>query len=199
MIKNVVFDFGNVFISWEPRRIFQKIIPAEALDDFMRNVWSEEWNNNLDSGVSFADNERNLKRKYPQHSRYIAAFHAHWFESLGDENRDSITLLAQLQAAGYATYGLSNWSAETFPAARKAHPFFDSLNGIVISGEEKVCKPDPKIYAILLARYKLLPEQCVFIDDRQENLDTAKEMGIATVLFASAGQVREELKRMGVL
>jgi 2-haloacid dehalogenase len=69
MIKNIIFDFGNVFIPWEPRRIFRNIIPAEALDDFMRNVWREEWNNNLDSGVSFADNERNLKKKYPQHSK----------------------------------------------------------------------------------------------------------------------------------
>jgi 2-haloacid dehalogenase len=118
---------------------------------------------------------------------------------LGDENKDSIALLAQLQEAGYATYGLSNWSAESFSVTRKAHPFFDSFNGIVISGEEKVCKPAPKIYAILLKRYKLLPEQSVFIDDRQENLDTAKEMGIATILFTSAAQVREELKSMGVL
>ena len=199
MIKNIIFDFGNVFITWDPRRIFQNIIPTGELDNFMRNVWREEWNNNLDSGVSFADNEQNLKRKYPQHSKYIAAFHAHWYASLGDENEESIALLAQLQAAGYATYGLSNWSAESFPVARKAHSFFDSFKGIVISGEEKVCKPDPKIYAILLERYKLLPGQCVFIDDRQENLNTAKEMGITTVLFTSATQVREELERIDVL
>jgi 2-haloacid dehalogenase len=199
MIKNIIFDFGNVFIDWDPRRIFQKTVPAEKLDNFMRKVWKEEWNNNLDRGVSFADNERNLKEKYPQHSEYITAFHAHWYASLGEENKESVALLAHLQKSGYATYGLSNWSAESFSVTRKAHPFFDSFQGIVISGEEKVCKPDPKIYAILLERYKLLPEQCVFIDDRQENLDTAKEMGITTILFTSAAQVRKDLERAGVL
>jgi 2-haloacid dehalogenase len=199
MIKNIIFDFGNVLIEWDPRRIFQKILPAEELDSFMRNVWRMEWNDNLDRGVSFADNERNLKKKYPQHSEYIAAFHAHWYASLGEENGESIVLLAHLQKSGYATYGLSNWSAETFPVTRKAHPFFSSFTGVVISGEEKVCKPAPQIYAILLERYKLFPEQCVFIDDRQENLDTAKEMGITTILFTSAAQVRKDLERTGVV
>lgn len=199
MFENIIFDFGNVLIDWNPRRIFQKIVPAEELESFMRSVWKEEWNNNLDSGISFADNERNLKKKYPQHSKYIAAFHAHWRNGLGEENKESIALLAHLQSAGYATYGLSNWSAETFPTAREAHPFFNSFDGIVLSGEEKVCKPNPKIYAILLKRYNLLPEQCVFIDDRQENLDTAKELGITTILFTSAEQVREALKTQGLL
>jgi 2-haloacid dehalogenase len=197
--KSIIFDFGNVLIEWNPRKIFRDMVPAEELEDFMQNVWKDEWNNNLDSGVSLADNERDMKEKYPQHARYIAAYHARWYESLGDENRESVTLLARLQSAGYATYGLSNWSAETFPVTRKAHPFFNSFNGIVLSGEEKVCKPNPQIYAILLERYKLLPAQCVFIDDRQENLDTAKEMGITTILFTSAAQAYEELKRLDVL
>lgn len=199
MIKNIIFDFGNVLITWQPQRIFSRMVPPEELDSFMQNVWKEEWNNNLDSGASLADNEQALKKKYPQHSKYIAAFHARWHESLGDEIAGSVALLAQLQAAGYATYGLSNWSAETFPVARKEHPFFSSFNGIVLSGEEKVCKPDPKIYAILLERYRLLPEQCVFIDDRQENLDAAKKMGMAGILFTSPAQAREALKRMSVL
>ncbi|MDR0711318.1 MAG: HAD family phosphatase [Prevotellaceae bacterium] len=199
MIKSIIFDFGNVLIEWDPRRIFREMVPAEELDSFMQNVWKEEWNNNLDSGVPLADNERKLKQKYPQHSSYIAAFHARWYDSLGEENRESVALLTRLQNAGYTTYGLSNWSAETFPVARKAHPFFSSFNGIVLSGEEKVCKPNPQIYAILLERYKLLPNQCVFIDDRQENLNTAKEMGITPILFTSAAQVREELRRIGVL
>ncbi|MDR1022878.1 MAG: HAD family phosphatase [Prevotellaceae bacterium] len=197
--KNIIFDFGNVLIEWDPRKIFRSMVPAEELEDFMQNVWKDEWNGNLDSGVSLADNERAMKKKYPQHSRYIAAYHARWYESLGNENIGCVALLALLQYTGYAIYGLSNWSAETFPVARKGHPFFDSFDGIVLSGEEKICKPNPQIYAILLKRYKLHPEQCVFIDDRQENLNTAKEMGITPILFTSAAQLRKELKRLGVL
>jgi 2-haloacid dehalogenase len=198
MIKNIIFDFGNVFIEWNPRRIFQKIVAAGVLENVMQNVWNEEWNNNLDRGVPFIENERNLKEKYPQHSRYITAFHARWHESLGEVNKETVALLARLQRAGYATYGLSNWSAETFPVTRNAHPFFNTFNGIVISGEEKVCKPAPEIYEILLDRYRLLPGQCVFIDDRQENLDTASRLGVATILFTNAKQVEDDLKRMGI-
>jgi HAD superfamily hydrolase (TIGR01509 family) len=177
MIKNIIFDFGNIFIEWNPRRIFSKIIPAESIDNFMQTVWREEWNNNLDSGITFAENEKILCEKYPQHSEYIKVFHQYWYESLGAENPES----------------------ETFPPTREAHPFFNTLDGIVLSSEVKVCKPNPEIYRILLERYQLRPEESVFIDDRQENLDAAQKLGIATILFQMAKQVREDLKRLGVL
>ena len=198
MIKNIIFDFGNVFVGWDPRRIFRQIIPGNDLDNFMQTVWREEWNNNLDSGITLAENEQILSAKYPQHKEYITFFNRHWYDSLSEENPESVALLADVQQAGYATYGLSNWSAETFPSTMEAHPFFKTLTGIVLSGKEKVCKPDPKIYQILLERYRLIPEACVFIDDRQENLDTAQQLGIETVLFLTAGQVRESLKSKGV-
>lgn len=198
MIKNIVFDFGNVFISWNPRWIFEQIVPGNELDSFMQTVYRDEWNNNLDSGLTFAENEQVLWAKYPQYKEYITFFNQHWCDSLTDENPESVALLAEVQQAGYATYGLSNWSAETFPTTMEAHPFFKTLTGIVLSGIEKVCKPDLRIYQILLERYGLRPEECVFIDDRQENLDTARELGFETVLFRTAKQVRAELKRMGV-
>jgi 2-haloacid dehalogenase len=196
MIKNIIFDFGNVFIEWNPLRIFCRILPENEQDRFMKTVWREEWNNNLDCGVSFVDNEKQLQAKYPQHSQYITYFHKHWYDSLGEENRESLVLLSNLQKAGYSTYGLSNWSAETFPPTKVVHPFFNTLTGTVISGEEKVCKPDLKIYQILLERYQLTPEECIFIDDRQENLEPAKRLGMETVLFQSAQQVREDLCRI---
>jgi 2-haloacid dehalogenase len=199
MTKNIIFDFGNVFIEWNPRRIFSKIISARAIDNFMQTMWCEDWNNNLDKGATFAENEKILTGKYPQHSEYISYFHAHWYESLGEENPESLALLADLQQAGYATYGLSNWSAETFPSTCKAHPFFNTLDGIVLSSEVKVCKPDPAIYQILLTRYRLQAEESIFIDDRQENVDAAKRLAIHGILFQTAKQVREDLKGLNVL
>jgi 2-haloacid dehalogenase len=198
MIKNIIFDFGNVFIEWNPRRIFSRIFQKEELDNFMQNIWNEDWNNNLDSGITFAGNRKILRAKYPQYSGYIDYFHEHWYESLGEENQESLAILLGLQQAGYATYGLTNWSAETFPPTVKKHPFFHSFTGIVLSGEEKVRKPDPEIYQILLKRYHLLPEESVFIDDRQENLDTARKLGIGTILFKTAGQVRNDLTKKGI-
>jgi len=198
MIRNIIFDFGNVFIEWDPRRIFKQTVPAERLEGFMQTVWREEWNNNLDQGMSFADNGKRLSVEEPQHGEYIRFFHEHWYDSLGDENPESLAILRELNSAGYHTYGLSNWSAETFPPTRKAHPFFNELHGIVISGEVGVCKPNPEIYRILLNRYNMQPEECVFIDDRQENLLPAHRMGMATVQFRSAAQVRQELKKLKI-
>jgi 2-haloacid dehalogenase len=193
MIKNIIFDFGNVFIDWSPRNIFRKAYSDSETEHIMQNVYSEEWNNNLDRGLTFVENEKLLCERYPQHSEYIKAFHQHWYESLGDENAESLALLADLQKAGYKTFGLSNWSAETFPPTREAHPFFNTLDGIVLSSEVKVCKPDPEIYRILLKRYGLLPAESVFIDDRQENIDAADALGIHTILFQTAQQVRERI------
>jgi len=198
MIKNIIFDFGNVFIEWNPRRIFRQIIPEKEMDNFMQTVWRDEWNGNLDGGMSFEENERILLAKYPHHKEYILYFLQHWYDSLNEEYTDSVALLADVQRAGYATYGLSNWPAETFPPTMEAHPFFKTLKGIVLSGYEKVCKPDPKIYQILLERYRLVPEECVFIDDRQENLDTAQQLGIQTILFLTAEQTRESLTNKGI-
>jgi 2-haloacid dehalogenase len=165
----------------------------------MQTVWNDDWNNNLDSGISFIENQEILSEKYPQHSEYIKVFHQHWYDSLGEENPASIALLTDLQQAGYATYGLTNWSAETFPPTKEIHPFFDTFTGIVISGNEKVRKPHPEIYRILLERYHLQPQECIFIDDRQENLDTARQLGIDTILFQTAEQVRKDLNKAGIL
>ncbi|GHU95669.1 hydrolase [Bacteroidia bacterium] len=192
-IKNIIFDFGNVFIEWDPRNLYRKLVPAQELETFMQTVWKDEWNNNLDCGISLADNMKNMQEKYPQHSVYIVAYHQRFLESLGEVNKGTLALLADVQAAGYATYGLTNWSAETFAIVRKEHPFFETFNGIVISGEENVCKPDPRIYKILLQRYGLLPQECVFIDDRQDNVEAAQGLGIATILFKNAEQARTEL------
>jgi 2-haloacid dehalogenase len=130
LIKNIIFDFGNIFVEWNPRNVFRKIYSEKAIEYIMQTVWREEWNNNLDKGIAFAKNEKILTAKYPQYKRYITYFHEHWYESLGEENEDSLSLLADLQQAGYATYGLSNWSAETFPPTKITHPFFNTLAGL---------------------------------------------------------------------
>jgi 2-haloacid dehalogenase len=165
----------------------------------MQSVYSEEWNNNLDRGITFAENERLLCKQHPQHSKYIKAFHAYWYESLGNENPESVDLLVDLQKAGYKTYGLSNWSAETFPPTCKTHAFFNTLDGILLSSEVKVCKPNPQIYQILLERYQLQAGESIFIDDRQENVDAAKGLGIHGILFQTAQQVRKGLENLNVL
>jgi len=199
MITSIIFDFGNVFIEWDPRRLFQKIIPAGDMERFMREVWRYEWNDNLDRGATLADNARAMREKYPHHAGYIDYFHEHWRDSLGAVNPGSVALLSDLKRAGFRAYGLSNWSAETFATVRTDYVFFDWLDGIVISGEERVCKPDPAIYKILLERYALRASECLFIDDRQDNIDAALGLGIGGIQFRDAEQSRRELEAIGVL
>lgn len=199
MIKNIIFDFGNVFIEWNPRRVFRDIIPPGDMERFMREIWRDEWNENLDRGIPLADNMRAMCEKFPAHARYITLYHERWRESLGDVNPESVALLADLKRLGLRAYGLSNWSAETFPVIRAENPFFETLDGIVISGEVGVCKPDPAIYDILLQRHALLPGECLFIDDRRDNIEAAAKLGIATIQFLTAAQVRNELKSRGIL
>ncbi|MDR2673574.1 MAG: HAD family phosphatase [Opitutaceae bacterium] len=199
MIKNIIFDLGNVFIEWDPRKAFRGLIAPENMERFMREVWRDEWNDNLDRGITLADNTRSLCEKYPAHAVYITCYHEHWRETLGAVNAGSVALLADLKRAGLRAYALSNWSAETFPSVRAEHSFFDLFDDIVISGDVGLCKPGAEIYQLLLKRHGLLPGECAFIDDRPDNVAAAARLGIAGIQFQTATQVREELEARGVL
>jgi 2-haloacid dehalogenase len=194
MIKNIIFDFGNVLIRWDPRFLYRRYFNTEVeLEKFMQNEWKDEWNENLDKGISLAQNMQLMSEKYPQHRTYIEAFHLHWQDALGGVIQESVELLYNLQRAGYATYGLTNWSAETFAIVRTQYPFFGTFRGIVVSGEERVCKPSAEIFRILLQRYQLNATECVLLDDRKENIEGAHYAGLNAILFTSAQEAREAL------
>ncbi len=200
MIKNIVFDFGNVLIDWQPLLLFRKLFDTQSkLDEFMNKVWNEkEWNEPLDLGVSVDEHKAAMLKKHPQHEREINAYYTRWIETISGPIYDSVELLYSLQNAGYATYGLSNWSHELFQIVRKHLHYFDTLDGIIMSGKEKMVKPAPEIYKLLLTRYNLVPQETVFIDDRHVNLAPAVELGMQTVLFVNAKQTAEDLKTLGV-
>jgi 2-haloacid dehalogenase len=198
MIKNIVFDFGNVLIDWDPRSLFSKLFSTrQELDNFMRNSWNiAEWNDPLDRGDLLEKTRLALLDRHPSLEREINAYFSRYLETIGSPNYDTIELLYDLQARGYATYGLTNWGLETFSLVRRNLHFFDTFRGIVISGVEKIIKPDPRIYKLLLERYSLTAGETVFIDDREVNLVPARSLGIHTILFTSAQQVREELNEL---
>ncbi|MDR2853880.1 MAG: HAD family phosphatase [Prevotellaceae bacterium] len=197
-IKNIVFDFGNVLIDWNPRYLFCKIFDTkEKLDYFMDKEWAAaEWNDPLDRGETLEDTKKAMLAKYPHLQREINAYYTRYFETIGSPLYETVALLYDLQKAGFATYGLTNWSNETFSVVRKELHFFDTLDGIVISGVEKIIKPDSRIYEILLNRYELKPEETIFIDDREQNLIPARALGINTVLFTNVEDVRKAIQKM---
>ncbi|MDR1974074.1 MAG: HAD family phosphatase [Bacteroidales bacterium] len=197
MIKNIIFDFGNVLIDWNPRYLFSKLFDTkDKLDNFMNNEWSsEEWNDPLDRGGTLEDTKNVMLAKYPHLEREINAYYTRYYETIGSPFYQTVELLYDLQKAGYATYGLTNWSNETFSVVRKDLHFFDTFDGIVVSGIERTTKPDSNIYKILLNRYNLVPEESIFIDDREQNLIPARALGIKTLLFTDAADTGKELQK----
>ena len=194
MIKNVVFDFGGVLVDWDPRYFYRKIFATEAeVEYFLTNVCTPAWNAQTDADMTFAEAIETLVPKFPQYEREIRLYFEGWPDMLHAEIPESILLKATLRAEGYRLYGLTNWSAETMPIAKRKFTFMNGFDGVVVSGEEGIKKPDPKIFQLLLDRYNLRPEETVFFDDHIENIIAARELGIHGILFKDAAQAEHDL------
>jgi len=196
----VVFDLGGVLIDWNPRYLYRKLFDDEAaMEAFLADVVSPEWNGQQDSGRTWAEAVEVLSREHPEQRDLIAAYWHRWQETLGDAIAPTVAILEELRRAGIRLYALSNWSAETFPVARPRYPFLDWFDGIVISGEERVAKPDPAIFRHLLDRYGLDPATTVFIDDSEANVRAAAAEGIVSLRFVDATTLRNDLRRLRLL
>jgi 2-haloacid dehalogenase len=200
-IKAIIFDFGNVLLEWNPRYVYQRFFPndPEGMERFFKEVNFMEWNLLQDKGRPFTEGVAILSREFPHYSHLIQAYHDHWTDSLGESLTGTVEIMKELKQAGYPLYGLSNWSAETFPRVRQKHDFFDLLDDIVISGEVGHVKPHPEIFQILLDRIGKLAQECLFIDDALENIQQAQKMGFATIHFQSPEKLRIRLLDLKIL
>lgn len=198
--KIIIFDFGGVLIDWNPRHVYRNIFNTEAETEwFLENICTTEWNLNIDKGKPFATAVNELCAVYPEWSKEIEAFHSQWEEMLGGEIPESVEILKEVQAAGLPVYGLTNWSAETFPIAYDRYEFLRTFNGIVVSGNEKLIKPDPLIFKVMIERYDLRPEDCIFIDDNLHNIMAADKLGFKTMHFTTPFSLRGDLIKSGIL
>lgn len=199
-ITTVVFDLGGVLIDWNPRHLYRKVFGDDvaAMESFLAEVCSLEWNAGLDAGGSFADAVAELAAAHPEQAELIALYHSRWPEMLGDAFADTVEILGEVRRAGYRTYALSNWSAETFPMTRPYFPFLDEMDGVLISGEVGVGKPDPAIFREFIARFGIEPARTVYIDDWDRNIATASGLGLKAIQFIDAAQLRADLRRLGV-
>lgn len=200
-IQAIIFDFGNVLLEWNPRFVYQRFFPndPEGMERFLEEVNFMEWNLHQDKGRPFKEGIAVLSDEFPQYSHLIQAYYDNWTDSLGTSLDGTVEIMKELKQAGYPLYGLSNWSAETFPHARAKHDFFDLLDDMVISGEVGHVKPHPEIFQITLDRIGRPAHECLFIDDSLANIEQAQKMGFATVLFKSPEQLREKLVELKIL
>lgn len=196
-IRNVIFDFGGVLIDWNPRYLYRKVFDNdEQMEYFLDNICTTEWNTCQDAGRPWSKAVALLQKQYPEYSELIALYSDRWPEMLGGAFPETVSLMRRVKEAGYHVFGLTNWSAEKFPVALERFDFLKELEGIVVSGEEKLIKPDERIYRVLFDRYKLLPEESVFIDDNQVNITAAERLGMHAVLFDNIESVEKRLKQL---
>jgi len=196
----VVFDLGGVLIEWDPRHLYRQLFDdPDEMELFLAEVTTAEWNAHQDAGRPWAEAVELLVAEHPERRELIEAFHRRWPEMLAGEIPGTVGVLADLRAAGVRLVALSNWSAEMFPVARERFDFLAWFEGIVISGEVGVNKPDRQIFEHLTEHFGIEPAAALFIDDSATNVDAATALGFRAIQFTDATALRLELARLGLL
>ena len=199
-LTTVVFDLGGVLIDWDPRHLYRQLFDdPDEMESFLAEVTTAEWNAHQDAGRPWAEAVEMLVAEHPEKRELIEAFHRRWPEMLAGEIPGSVAVLADLRAAGVRLVALSNWSAEMFPVALERFDFLAWFEGIVISGDVGVNKPDRRIFEHLAQRFGVAPQQTVFVDDSAANIDTARELGFCALQFTDATALRQAFVRLGLL
>ena len=190
MIKNVIFDFGNVLIDWNPAYLFLPYFDGdvEKCTYFTEHICNREWFTRMDRGESMDKCVAELQATYPEYADAVAMFRDRWFEMCNGEIPGMLELILDLKSKGVGVYGLTNWPAETFVEARRRFKTIANIDNIVVSSFVKLAKPEPAIYQQLLTRYDLKPEECVFIDDRKDNVDAAIALGMSGIVYPGSAQ-----------
>jgi 2-haloacid dehalogenase len=200
-INTLVFDLGGVLIDWNPEYLYSKIIPDEKERKwFLTTVCTPDWNEQQDAGRSLREATEHLVGKYPDHERAIRAYYDRWTEMLGGPIRETVEIFRELKFhTQLKLYALTNWSAETFPVALELFDFLHWFDGRLVSGEEKVRKPFPEIYRLLIGRFGIEPAKAIYVDDNIRNVLPARELGFHGIHFRTPALFREELAGLGVL
>lgn len=199
-IKNIIFDFGGVLMDWNPRYFFKTYFnDDEKMEYFLENIAQDEWNIEQDRGRSLSEGTEIQVKKFPDWEKEIRAYYDNWTVMLKSDIPQNVEVLRKLKNTDYQLFGLTNWSAETFPYALENYDFFQLFNGkIVVSGTEKLIKPDPQIWHILLERYNIHAEESVFIDDNPQNIEMAKSLGFKTIHVLPNTNLTQELSSLGI-
>lgn len=201
MVKNIIFDLGGVLIDWNPRYLYREVFKSEEeMEYFLQYVCSPEWNSRLDAGLPFEQAVAERSQEFPHYSREIRLYHIEWEKMLKGEISPMVELFRRFRAQReFRIYALTNWSSETFPLAQRRFSFLGEFDGILVSGAEKMIKPNPKIFQLLLERFQLEAESCLYLDDNLENVRAATELGFLALHFHDAFTFKNQLRQLGLL
>jgi len=187
----VIFDLGGVLIDWNPRHLYRKVFDAPAdMETFLSQVCTPEWNATLDAGRPLDEAVAGLSEAHPEQRELIAIYADRWDEMLGEAENTTVAVVDELRGQGVAVFALTNWSAETFPFAEDRYPFLDWFEGIVVSGRERLIKPDPAIFELAVDRFGVDPPRTAFIDDSAANVAAADRAGLRGHHYFDAPHLR---------
>lgn len=202
----VIFDVGMVLYDWNPRYLYAKVFAERsigddrALDAFLDTVVTRGWHFQHDAGRPFAETSAELIAQYPEHAELIAMWGPRFLETMGHPIPGMPDLVAELDAAGVPLFAITNFSGEFWKPFRAREAWlFDRFRDIVVSGDEKLMKPDPAIYTLALERFGLRAEEAVFVDDNVANVEAAAAMGIVAHHFTGVVPLRHALDMAGLL
>ncbi len=197
----IVFDFGGVLLDWNPHYLYGRYFNGDlsAVDRFLEEIDFQTWNVKQDEGRSFKEAVAEMTSRFPQHAALIEAYDEEWESMISGALPSMAGLLDELKQNEYILYGLSNWSQEKFEIVRRKYPFFSYFEDIVISGQVRIAKPDPKIFHILLDRIPYDASECLFIDDSLQNIEIARNLGFNVIHFSSPDQLRNVLTELSII
>lgn len=196
-IDTVIFDLGGVLVDWKPEYLYRKVFNGneKKVEWFLSKVCTSAWNAEQDGGRSIEEAENLKIDEFPEHEDLIRLYYNRWHEMFSAPIEENVALFKSLKASGnYKIYALTNWSAEKWELALELFPFFKYFDGVVVSGQEKMRKPSPEIYNLILNRFQINPEKAIFIDDNEENVIAAKALKIQGIHYKSPQQLLNELK-----
>ncbi len=200
-IKTIIFDLGGVLIDWNPKYVFNNTYfeTEEKREYFFNHICTSDWNEEQDAGRSIVEATEELIQQFPDWEKAIRDFYGRWTDMLYGPIQETVNIFQQLKESGkYKIYALTNWQVGLFDIALVRYNFLHWFDGRVVSGEEKMRKPFPEFYNLLLNRYNVKVEEALFIDDNLRNVKAAEELGIKSIHFQSAEQMSEKLKEAGI-
>ncbi len=198
-ITNVVFDFGNVLIRWDPKRLYGQFFSDPAKRDwFLEEIVADAWNREMDRGQPFAEGIAERVAAFPEWETEIRAWSDRWHEMVPGAIEGTVAIRATLRARGVPLYAITNFSAEKYAEVIVRFPFLADFVDTVVSAHEKLLKPDPAIYRLLIERNHLDPATCLFIDDVPANVEGARAVGMAAVHFVSPERLALDLAAHGL-
>ena len=194
-----VFDLGNVFVEWDPMHLFRKLFPSEEEARwFADTVCTQDWNLEFDAGQIYAEGVAKLITRFPRYWREIQAYDQRWKETFGPIIEGTVAIHSELSEAEVPTFAITNFSWEKWVTCLPDWPFLEKFDGVIVSGLERLVKPDPRIFRVFCERYSLAPDSCVFIDDSEVNVVAARKVGMKAVHFSTPAALRAELISYGL-